>query len=50
MSMRKAVFPFTAVLGQDNIKKALFLNLVIPAVGGGLIACENGTAKSSLVR
>lgn len=38
--MRKAVFPFTAVLGQENIKKALIWNLVNPAVGGVLIAGE----------
>ena len=48
--MRKAVFPFTAVLGQENIKKALIWNLVNPAVGGVLIAGEKGTAKSTLVR
>ena len=48
--MRKAVFPFTAVLGQENIKKALTWNLVNPAVGGVLIAGEKGTAKSTLVR
>lgn len=50
MSMRKAVFPFTAVLGQENIKKALIWNLVNPAVGGVLISGEKGTAKSTLVR
>ena len=50
MNMRKSVFPFTAVLGQENIKKALIWNLVNPAVGGVLIAGEKGTAKSTLVR
>lgn len=48
--MKKSIFPFTAVLGQENIKNALLWNLVNPAIGGVLIAGEKGTAKSTLVR
>lgn len=48
--MKRTVFPFTAVLGQENIKKTLLWNLVNPKVGGVLICGEKGTAKSTLVR
>ena len=48
--MKRIVFPFTAVLGQENIKKALLWNLVNPKIGGVLISGEKGTAKSTLVR
>lgn len=43
-------FPFAAILGQDNIKKALLWNMINPAIGGVLICGEKGTAKSTLVR
>jgi magnesium chelatase subunit D len=45
-----AAFPFAAVLGQDDIKKALLWNIVNPDIGGVLISGEKGTAKSTLVR
>ncbi len=48
--MKRVVFPFAAVLGQEKIKQALMWNLVNPHVGGVLIAGEKGTAKSTLVR
>lgn len=48
--MNRIVFPFTAVLGQEQIKKALIWNLVNPGIGGVLISGEKGTAKSTLVR
>lgn len=48
--MRRVIFPFAAVLGQENVKNALIWNLVNPAVGGVLISGEKGTAKSTLVR
>ncbi len=44
------VFPFTAIVGQDEMKRALMLNVISPAVGGVLVKGERGTAKSTVVR
>ena len=46
----KAVYPFTAIVGQESMKLALILNLINPALGGVLIRGEKGTAKSTAVR
>ncbi|MFB8444104.1 putative cobaltochelatase [Streptomyces niveus] len=43
-------YPFTAVVGQDDLRLALLLNAVSPAVGGVLVRGEKGTAKSTAVR
>ncbi|MBM4831597.1 putative cobaltochelatase [Actinospica acidiphila] len=43
-------FPFTAVVGQDDLRLALLLNAVSPSVGGVLVRGEKGTAKSTAVR
>ena len=43
-------FPFTAVVGMDEMRLALILNAVSPAVGGVLVRGEKGTAKSTMVR
>lgn len=43
-------YPFTAILGQEQMKLALILNLINPALGGVLIRGEKGTAKSTAVR
>ncbi|WP_411114210.1 putative cobaltochelatase [Streptomyces sp. 029-5] len=43
-------FPFTAVVGMDDLRLALLLNAVSPAVGGVLVRGEKGTAKSTAVR
>ncbi|GGV17090.1 magnesium chelatase [Streptomyces griseoflavus] len=43
-------FPFTAVVGQDDLRLALLLNAVSPQVGGVLVRGEKGTAKSTAVR
>ena len=43
-------YPFTAVVGQEQAKKALLLALVNPRTGGLLISGKRGTAKSVLVR
>ncbi|WDM16219.1 putative cobaltochelatase [Streptomyces lavenduligriseus] len=43
-------YPFTAVVGQDDLRLALLLNAVSPAVGGVLVRGEKGTAKSTTVR
>ncbi|AEH07136.1 ATP-binding protein [Methanothermococcus okinawensis] len=44
------VFPFTAIVGQEKMKKALILNAINPKIGGVLIRGEKGTAKSTTVR
>src|SRR5919108_1891323 len=46
----RAVFPFTAIVGQESIKLALLLNAISPAIGGVLIRGHKGTAKSTAVR
>lgn len=44
------VFPFTSIVGQEQMKLALLLNAVNPKTGGILLRGEKGTAKSTLVR
>ncbi|MGM9571277.1 MAG: ATP-binding protein [bacterium] len=46
----KAIYPFTAIVGQEKMKKALLLNAINPRLGGVLIKGEKGTAKSTAVR
>lgn len=48
--MERTIYPFTAIVGQENMKLALILNLINPALGGVLIRGEKGTAKSTAVR
>ncbi|MER5848924.1 putative cobaltochelatase [Streptomyces sp. NPDC002012] len=43
-------YPFTAIVGQDDLRLGLLLNAVSPAVGGVLVRGEKGTAKSTAVR
>ena len=50
MNSSSRVFPFTAIVGQDQMKQALILNAVNPAIGGVLVRGEKGTAKSTAVR
>ncbi|MEP7289797.1 MAG: ATP-binding protein [Chloroflexota bacterium] len=49
MSIR-SVYPFTAIVGQERMKRALILNAVNPSIGGVLIRGERGTAKSTAAR
>jgi magnesium chelatase subunit D len=48
--MNRPIFPFTALVGQDRMKRALLLNAINPQIGGVLIRGEKGTAKSTAVR
>ncbi len=44
------VYPFTAIVGQERMRRALVLNAVNPRIGGVLIRGERGTAKSTAAR
>jgi len=44
------VYPFTAIVNQEDMKLGLILNVVDPEIGGLLIMGEKGTAKSTAVR
>src|SRR5215218_9246371 len=48
--MTMAPYPFSAIVGQEDLKLALLLNAVSPEVGGVLVRGEKGTAKSTAVR
>lgn len=50
LSMTRPIFPFSAILGQEKMKKALVLNAIDPSIGGVLIRGQKGTAKSTAVR
>lgn len=43
-------FPFTAIVGQEELKLAIMLAVIDPAIGGVLITGHRGTAKSTAVR
>ncbi len=46
----RLLYPFSAIVGQEQMKTALILNAVNPSIGGVLIKGERGTAKSTSVR
>src|SRR5262245_2270522 len=44
------IFPFTAIVGQERVRRALILNAVDTRIGGVLIRGERGTANTPLTR
>jgi len=46
----RPVFPFTAIVGQKNMKTALILNMIDPKIGGVMMMGDRGTGKSTVVR
>ena len=50
MALERYTYPFTAIVGQDEMKLALVLNAINPTIGGVLIRGEKGTGKSTAVR
>jgi magnesium chelatase subunit I len=46
----KPVFPFTAIVGQEEMKLALQLNVIDPKIGGVMIMGDRGTGKSTTIR
>ena len=44
------VFPFTAIVGQEEMKLALQLNVIDPKIGGVIIMGDRGTGKSTTIR
>ncbi|MEH2073663.1 MAG: magnesium chelatase ATPase subunit I [Nostoc sp.] len=49
-STRRIVFPFTAIVGQEEMKLALLLNVIDPKIGGVMIMGDRGTGKSTTIR
>ncbi len=47
---RRVVFPFTAIVGQDEMKLSLLLNVIDPKIGGVMIMGDRGTGKSTTIR
>ena len=50
MKIKLQNFPFTAILGQDDMKLALILNVIDPNIGGVLLTGQQGTGKSTAAR
>ena len=50
VSFQHLVYPFSAVVGQSELKLALLLNAINPKIGGLLVRGQKGTGKSTAVR
>ena len=49
-AFQSRVFPFTAIVGQAEMKLALLLNVIDPRIGGVMIMGDRGTGKSTTIR
>jgi magnesium chelatase subunit I len=49
-STKRYVFPFTAIVGQDEMKLSLMLNVIDPKIGGVMIMGDRGTGKTTTIR
>lgn len=49
-NVRRLIFPFSAIVGQENAKLALLCNAVNPLIGGVLLKGDKGTGKSTIIR
>ncbi|KAG6641349.1 hypothetical protein CIPAW_09G067200 [Carya illinoinensis] len=47
---QRPVYPFPAIVGQDEMKLCLLLNVIDPKIGGVMIMGDRGTGKSTTVR
>ncbi|MEL6368070.1 MAG: magnesium chelatase ATPase subunit I, partial [Pseudomonadota bacterium] len=47
---KRPTFPFTAIVGQDELKLSLLLCVVDPSIGGVMVMGHRGTGKSTAVR
>jgi magnesium chelatase subunit I len=50
LEQARPIFPFTAIVGQEEMKLALILNVIDPKIGGVMIMGDRGTGKSTTVR
>ena len=48
--VERPVYPFTAIIGQEEMKLALILNVIDPRIGGVMIMGDRGTGKSTTIR
>lgn len=49
-NITRPIFPFTAIIGQEEMKLALLLNVIDPKIGGVMIMGDRGTGKSTTIR
>jgi len=50
LTSERPVFPFTSIIGQEEMKLSLLLNVIDPRIGGVMIMGDRGTGKSTTVR
>jgi len=46
----RPVYPFTAIIGQEEMKFAALMNIIDPNIGGIMVMGDRGTGKSTTVR